>query len=662
MRVILCYPPQKEYRGFGQGKRWLPLGIASIGAYLKEIYPDLDIVLLDLFHYSMPDAIKEVKDHLDADCINLVGFTCMTEQRFSVWQLASAIKEDNVINIVGGPHAFLMAEQIKESYPFIDIVVKGEGEVVWQNIIETYKNESIIEAKIWQCDNVKDLNMLPYAINGFRLFKNVPNEIEAEAPIIMSRGCTDCCTFCSTTAFWRGYRARSSLCVFEEMKAYEKEYGTKKFKFHDDASTADIEEWKMLCELIIKHNGGWSFEITARADHFNDDLIMLLKEAGCHTIAVGIESGSETIRNAMNKKLNIDLAKENMKKIKEAGINLVFLMIVAYPGENDETIEETYQFVKEVNPTKANFMPLMILPGTKVYRDCVKWGWIDDSYWLQDRPQPYYTREQTPETIDKWVKYLNTYNVPKRILLCAPVHEDEKIFKLYLEHLRRLEIPEGYEVHRGFMLHNCEHLSRHLKKEYNEVGLIYNNTTKYEKNENTHLWKNDNFSDVVKMKNNFIDIMLKNNFDYIFYVDSDLMLHPKTLVSLLKADKDMIAEIFWTEWQKEATMPMVEMPNCWISDHYNIDLPSLNAWKNKGYYRVGMTGACTLIKRKVLESGIVNWNPIYNQSFSIWEDRAFCTRVAVEGHEIWIDTHYPAKHLYRESEYNKFIKGGGKYE
>ena len=62
-----------------------------------------------------------------------------------------------------------------------------------------------------------------------------------------------------------------------------------------------IMECKKLCKIILKHKKQWSFEITARIDHFDTELIMLLKKAGCHTIAVGIESGNENLRKKMNK-------------------------------------------------------------------------------------------------------------------------------------------------------------------------------------------------------------------------------------------------------------------------------------------------------------------------------------------------------------------------
>lgn len=239
-----------------------------------------------------------------------------------------------------------------------------------------------------------------------------------------------------------------------------------------------------------------------------------------------------------------------------------------------------------------------------------------------------------------------------KILLCAPIHEKEEIFNLYLEHIRSLNIPSNVQLDKLFILHNCETLKKCLKND--ERFLEYKNITSYEKTEKNHVWRDGNFKDVVSMKNYLIEYALTQNYDYIFFVDSDLMLHKETLNSLLNANKDMIAEIFWTKWDNQEQA----MPNCWSFDHYQIYDFDFAKWKQKGVYQVGMTGACTLIKRKVLESG-VNWNLINNLSMTQWEDRAFCVRAAASGFDIWIDTNFPAIHLYRESEYKKFVEGGG---
>ena len=89
------------------------------------------------------------------------------------------------------------------------------------------------------------------------------------------------------------------------------------------------------------------------------------------------------------------------------------------------------------------------------------------------------------------------------------------------------------------------------------------------------------------------------------------------------------------------------MPNAWQADFYAFKTErEWEQWREEGLYRVGMTGACILIKNKVLKSG-VNYTPIPNVSHSIWEDRAFCIRAAVHGFEIWLDTTCPPVHLYR---------------
>jgi len=240
-----------------------------------------------------------------------------------------------------------------------------------------------------------------------------------------------------------------------------------------------------------------------------------------------------------------------------------------------------------------------------------------------------------------------------KILLCAPVNEKEEIFVEYLESLRRLAIPDNFFVDKLFFLHNSERLIKYLNKDFKENYCTYNNDNKYVKDELTHRWQDDNFSDVANMKNALLQFAIVNNYDYIFFVDSDLILHHKTLVNLVEQDKDIIANIFWTKWQNN----MIPMPNCWNYDHYSIVKAELSKWKTKGTYQVGMTGACTLIKRKVFDNKYINWNPIYNLPVTKWEDRAFCSRVAMCGHDIWIDTHYPAIHLYRMSEYKKYIKG-----
>lgn len=233
-----------------------------------------------------------------------------------------------------------------------------------------------------------------------------------------------------------------------------------------------------------------------------------------------------------------------------------------------------------------------------------------------------------------------------RILLCAPVKQERHVFKEYLESLDRLQT-DGIELTRCFYLHESEELRDMLKP--SDVVLLNNTAAEYRVDGDTHEWTGQCLSEVARMKNEMLQIFLDNDFDYFFLVDSDLILHPTTLQVLLDRKKDIVSEVFWTEWQKGSG----EFgPNCWDMDFCQLNP---NRYKIPGLHACGGTGACILISRAVIEAGI-NYAPIPNVSFTRWEDRAFCVRAAVNGFPIFIDTTRPARHLYRQSDYEKYMK------
>ncbi len=235
-----------------------------------------------------------------------------------------------------------------------------------------------------------------------------------------------------------------------------------------------------------------------------------------------------------------------------------------------------------------------------------------------------------------------------RVLLGAPVRQSEGVFREYLKSLDNLEKP--CQIDRFFYLHNSPELAKHLKP---EEYLLVNSEDDYSKDETTHHWKDINLQIVTYLKNELLKRTVEGGYDYFMLVDSDLMLHPKTLVSLLAADKPIVAECFWTRWQPDRE----PLPNAWDFDQATSFEGSYDLWKKPGVYRVGGTGACILIHRSVIEAG-VNYNMLYN--LSLWgEDRGFCIRSVAHGFDIYLDTHCPAVHLYRESEYQKYVENGG---
>lgn len=216
-----------------------------------------------------------------------------------------------------------------------------------------------------------------------------------------------------------------------------------------------------------------------------------------------------------------------------------------------------------------------------------------------------------------------------------------------MDSLKRLNKPRGTDFF--FVLNDADNLKPYLG---GAPYVEYNTGDHYEKNRLSHYWREPNLVKMPIMRNMLIDKTLSGGYDYLFMVDTDLILQPDTLDMLLAAEKDIIAEIFWTKSHPDEQKLWA---NCWERGQNEQDIETREMWKAPGVFRVGGTGACILIHRRVFESG-VNYSPIYNLDL-IGEDRFFSVRAVCHGFDLWIDTHRPALHLYREQDLLDYLGG-----
>lgn len=233
----------------------------------------------------------------------------------------------------------------------------------------------------------------------------------------------------------------------------------------------------------------------------------------------------------------------------------------------------------------------------------------------------------------------------QKVLITAPARQEPKIFREYRKSIADLIVPDGYQVDTYFVVNDCPELLPCLYQD--DHFDVLDTGAAYSKTHNDHIWSEQNIINMETLRNKTIQYALDHNYDYWFSVDTDLVLHPMTLTALLDADKDIISELFFTVSQDR-----YRWCNAWMYDQYSQNPPE---WETPGVYPCGMTGACTLAKRKVLEAG-VNYSRIPNIRNALrGEDRWFSIRAAVLGFECWIDTHYPPDHLYTETEYQKYL-------
>ncbi|WP_119293569.1 glycosyltransferase family 2 protein [Azohydromonas sediminis] len=252
-----------------------------------------------------------------------------------------------------------------------------------------------------------------------------------------------------------------------------------------------------------------------------------------------------------------------------------------------------------------------------------------------------------------------------RILIAAPVRQHPAILKEFLDSIRRLDI-NGLQISCAFIDDNDNADSSRMLQSFafGEESVVtpapQRPTVAYIRNDITHHWREDLIWRVAAFKDFLIECALESGFDYLFLVDSDLVLNPFTLQHLVACDKEIISEVFWTSWQPGQIL----MPQVWTQGQYELAwrrrdekispdesdrriLAFIRGLHQPSLTRVGGLGACTLIKRTALEKG-VRFAEIDNLTY--WgEDRHFCVRARALGVELWADSTYAPLHLYRQS-------------
>ncbi|MCE5196450.1 MAG: glycosyltransferase [Negativicutes bacterium] len=256
--------------------------------------------------------------------------------------------------------------------------------------------------------------------------------------------------------------------------------------------------------------------------------------------------------------------------------------------------------------------------------------------------------------------------MPKeRALVASPVYQKPAILALFLTSLKSLKM-DSFVLDYLFVDDNADQNSSALLADFQREGsevIILNSKEQgtYLCNDESHHWDDNLMLKVANYKNSMINYAIEMDYDYLFFVDSDLVLYPGLVEHLKTKKKDILSEIFWTKWHPDQPPE----PNVWLFDEYDLvpknpgetlNQKEMEIRRNRflhqlripGLYEVGGLGACTLISRSALLKG-VSFQPIRNLTIH-GEDRFFCIRAVVLGLDLFVDTYYPAFHIYREQD------------
>ena len=358
---------------------------------------------------------------------NMVGITSTTPTIQSALLSARMAKEAHpeVTVVLGGSHATFMDEQILGENSEVDVVVRGEGEQTLVELADAISKSNLKNlnkvagitfrknGKIIRTPNrpfIQNLDELPRPAYDHLPLKKYRISGRAILPVITSRGCPFQCSFCvSSQMFGKTFRMRSIKNVVDEIEWLRDTHGADAFTFYDDAFTLDIERALKICEEIKKRKIGLPWDCQTRVDNVSKEVLAKMRRAGCEVVYFGVESGSQKILDAVGKKTTIQQNERAIRWAKDAGLFVIASLIIGYPSETADTLEQTLDLIRRLKPDDAYLCVATPYPGTELYRLVKEKGWRLSRDWSQyDTTKPVFenpsiTKEKILEMRKKFV-------------------------------------------------------------------------------------------------------------------------------------------------------------------------------------------------------------------------------------------------------------------
>ncbi|MFA6525942.1 MAG: radical SAM protein [Candidatus Buchananbacteria bacterium] len=413
MKLLLINPPRHneivadnptfidEERGHNP-----PLGLLYLASYIKQNSNHQVYVLdaqVDCLGYD-DDFLKRIED-IGPD---VVGVSAMTFTLIDVLKTIKLVQkvskkfDRKIITVLGGSHPHLYPEETI-CLENIDFVVKGEGEVSFLKLLEALDgngNFSEIKGLVYRKDGqifnnpVGDLNEnldgLPFPdreLLPVNKYNSLLGAGRIVTTMITSRGCPFQCSFCNRPHLGKRFRYHSALRVVDEMEACIK-MGIEEILIYDDTFTINRQRVLDVCSEINKRNLKFIWDIRARVDTVDAEVLKALMSAGCTRIHFGVEAGTEKILRVLNKGIHLDQIEKTFKIAKELGFEILGYFIIGAPEETKEDILATIKFAKKLNPDYVHITILTPYPATEIYARALKEGVIDHDYYLEFARHP----------------------------------------------------------------------------------------------------------------------------------------------------------------------------------------------------------------------------------------------------------------------------------
>ncbi len=380
-----------------------PMGVAALSAVLKKEGHEITIWNQDIHHY--PD--DSLTDYLDKNKFDVLILSLIAGyyQYQKMKNLSKAINrsKQRPFYMMGGygptpePEFFLKKSGC-------DVVCMGEGEITIKKLMDAIENKTPLKnvpgiawlenGKLQKTDRaplIHDLDSLPpipYEIfdmkhyRMMRLPKNKPTDFCF--PMMSARGCSFKCTFCYRMD--PGYRKRSAELLLDEVEMLHKDYGITYIAFEDDLLMSSVVHTEEVCKEFLKRNLPVKWWCNGRLNYCSEELLQLMKDAGCVFINYGIESMDQTVLNNMKKGLRLEMIVRGVEDTLKVGISPGLNFIFGNKGDDKKTMKKMVDFIIKYDDfaQKRTIRPVTPYPGSPLYYDAIEMGLLDKNNPAED--------------------------------------------------------------------------------------------------------------------------------------------------------------------------------------------------------------------------------------------------------------------------------------
>ena len=392
------YQARREIKSF-----WFPTWLAQPAALVENS----KLIDAPPHNVKIGDVTAQAKNY------DLVVLHTSTPSFASDVKCVEAMKAANPNLKAGfiGAKVAVEADKSMKDAPAVDFVARNEFDFTIKDVADgkawagikglSYRNPQGVIVHNDDRAVLEDMDSLPWVTPVYQRDLKIENYFigylkHPYISIYSGRGCKSRCTFClwPQTVGGHRYRTRSVGHVVEELVWAKKAFPqVKEFFFDDDTFTDNLPRAEAIAKELGKHGIVWSCNAKANVPR---ETLKVLKDNGLRLLLVGYESGNQQILHNIKKGMLIDVAKKFTKDCHELGVAIHGTFIMGLPGENKQTIEETIKFATEINPHTIQVSLAAPYPGTFLYDQAVREGWLDadhaelvDAHGVQVAPLHY---------------------------------------------------------------------------------------------------------------------------------------------------------------------------------------------------------------------------------------------------------------------------------